>query len=96
VPEFGVRMALGATARDVMRLVLTQSSRMILAGAGGGLAIALAVARLIERFVPGVHSTEPLTFAVMISVLLTAALLASAIPARRAGRISPMRALRQE
>jgi predicted permease len=96
VPEFGVRMALGATARDVMQLVLGQSLRMIFAGAGVGLAIAFVVARLIERLVAGVRSTEPLTFAVMISVLVTAALLASAIPARRAGRISPMRALRQE
>jgi predicted permease len=96
VPEFGVRMALGATARDVMQLVLGQSLWMIFAGAGVGLAIAFVVARLIERLVAGVRSTEPLTFAVMISVLVTAALLASAIPARRAGRISPMRALRQE
>src|SRR5206468_1529460 len=82
VPEFGVRMALGATAHDVMRLVLRQSSQMILVGAGAGLAIAFAVARLIERLVAGVRSTEPLTFAVMIAVLVTAALLASAIPAR--------------
>jgi ABC-type antimicrobial peptide transport system permease subunit len=89
-------MALGATARDVMQLVLGQSLRMIFAGAGVGLAIAFVVARLIERLVAGVRSTEPLTFAVMISVLVTAALLASAVPARRAGRISPMRALRQE
>src|SRR4029077_12049638 len=65
VPEFGVRMALGATARDVMRLVLRQSSQMILAGAAVGLAMAIAVARLIERLVAGVRSTEPLTFAVM-------------------------------
>jgi predicted permease len=96
IPEFGVRMALGATARDVMRLVLRQSSRMILVGAGAGLAMAYAVARLIERLVAGVQSTEPLTFAVMIVVLVAAALLASAAPARRAGRIEPMRALRQE
>jgi ABC-type antimicrobial peptide transport system permease subunit len=96
IPEFGVRMALGATARDVMQLVLGQSLRIVFAGAGVGLAIAFVVARLIERLVAGVRSTEPLTFAVMISVLVTAALLASAIPARRAGRISPMRALRQE
>jgi predicted permease len=96
VPEFGVRMALGATAHDVMRLVLGQSLKMILAGAGAGLAVAFAVARFIERLVAGVRSTEPLTFAVMIAVLVSAGLLASAIPARRASRIEPMRALRQE
>jgi ABC-type antimicrobial peptide transport system permease subunit len=96
VPEFGVRMALGATARDVMRLVLQQSSRMILVGAGAGLAMAVAVARLIERLVAGAKSAEPLTFAVMIAVLIFAALAASAVPARRAGRIEPIRALRQD
>jgi putative ABC transport system permease protein len=96
VPEFGVRMALGATARDVMRLVLQQSSQMILVGAGAGLAIAFAVARLMERLVAGVRSTEPLTFAAMTLVLVSAALLASAVPARRASRIEPMSALRQE
>jgi len=61
-----------------------------------GLGIALVVARLIERLVPGVRSAEPLTFAAMIVVLVSAALLASAVPARRASRIEPMRALRQE
>jgi putative ABC transport system permease protein len=96
LPEFGVRMALGATARDVMRLVLRQSSQMILVGAGAGLAIAFAVARLMERLVAGVRSTEPLTFAAMTLMLVSAALLASAVPARRASRIEPMSALRQE
>jgi predicted permease len=96
MPEFGVRLALGATARDVMGLVLGRSLRMILIGAGTGLMIAFAVAQLLEQLVAGVQSTEPLTFAVMISVLVTAALLASALPARRAGRIEPVRALRQE
>jgi putative ABC transport system permease protein len=96
VPEIGVRMALGASARDVMRLVLRQSLGMILAGIGLGIAAALAAGRLLEHLVPGVQSTEPLTFAIMIAVLAVAALFASFIPARRASRIDPISALRQE
>src|SRR5215472_14533239 len=87
VPEIGVRMALGASARDVMRLVFGQSL---------GLAAALGAGRLLVNLVPGARPTEPLTFAVMICVLAVAALLASFIPARRASRIDPTSALRQE
>jgi predicted permease len=96
IPEFGLRMALGASARDVMRLVLGQSVRMIFVGVGVGVAIALAAAHLLERLVAGVRTAEPATFAVMISVLMAAALLASFLPARRASRVDPMSALRQE
>jgi len=96
VPEIGVRMALGATARDVMRLVLHQSLQMVLVGAGVGLALAFAATRLIEQLVAGVRSSDPSTFAIMIAVLLLAALFASVLPARRASRVDPMSALRQE
>jgi hypothetical protein len=96
VPEIGVRMALGATAHDCMRLVLRQSLGMILAGVGVGLVAALVAARLLERLVEGVRSTDPLTFATMISVLVLAALFASFLPARRASRVDPVSALRQD
>lgn len=96
VPEIGIRMALGASAGDCMRLVLRQSLGMIFAGAGVGIAAALAAGRLLERLVEGVRSTDPLTFAMMIFVLVVAALLASFPPARRASRVDPMSALRQE
>jgi predicted permease len=95
VPEIGLRMALGADAGDVMLQVLGQSLRMIFAGVGVGLATALGAARLLERLVAGVRSTEPLTVAVMISILVAAALFASFLPARRASRVDPMSALRQ-
>jgi predicted permease len=95
IPEIGVRMALGAKAGDVIRLVLRHSLGMIFAGVGVGLVAALAAARLLERSVDGVQSTGPSTFAVMISVLVVAALCASFVPARRASRIDPMTALRQ-
>jgi predicted permease len=96
IPEFGIRMALGATARDVLQLVLRQSLGMILTGTVLGIAAALAAARLLEHLVPGVHSAEPVAFGVMILVLIVAALSASFVPARRASKVEPMRALRQE
>jgi putative ABC transport system permease protein len=79
-----------------MRMVLRQSLGMIFAGVGVGLAAALVAARLLERLVEGVRSTDPLTFATMISVLVLAALFASFLPARRASRVDPMSALRQD
>jgi predicted permease len=96
VPEIGIRMALGASAGDCMRLVLRQSLGMIFAGAIVGVAVAFAAARVLERLVDGVRSTDPLTFAMMISVLVVAALFASYLPARRASRVDPMSALRQD
>jgi predicted permease len=96
IPEFGIRMALGATARNVMGLVLRQSVGMIFVGAVVGIVAALAASRLLEHLVPGVRSTDPLAFAAMVLVLVVAALLASFIPARRASQVDPMKALRQE
>lgn len=96
IPEFGIRMALGATARNVMGLVLRQSVAMIFIGAVVGMAAAFAASRLLEHLIPGVRSTDPLAFATMVLVLVIAALLASFIPARRASRVDPMKALRQE
>ena len=96
VPEIGVRMALGASALDVMRMVMRQSLGMILLGVGAGLAAALAAGRVLVRMVQGMRPTEPSTFALMISVLVAAALFASFLPARRASRVDPMKALRQE
>jgi ABC-type antimicrobial peptide transport system permease subunit len=96
IPEFGVRMALGASGGDVMWLVIRQSLGMIFAGVGAGLAAALAAGRLLERLVEGMQPMEPLTIALMITVLVVAGLAASLVPARRASRIAPMTALRQE
>jgi predicted permease len=96
VPEIGVRMALGATPGSVILLVLRQSLGMILAGVGVGIAASLVAGRLLERFVTGVRSAEPLTFAGMVFLLVFAALSASFVPARRASRIHPVNALRQD
>jgi predicted permease len=94
--EIGVRMALGATARDVIGLVFQQSLGMILVGAGLGVAGAFAAGRLLQRLVAGVQAMDALTFVFMTSLLVAAALLASFLPARRASRVDPMKALRQE
>jgi ABC-type antimicrobial peptide transport system permease subunit len=96
VSEIGVRMALGATRSNVILLILKQSSGMISVGIGFGVGAALIAGRLLERFVAGVKSLEPLTFALMVFVLVISALLASFIPARRASRIDPVNALRQD
>ncbi len=96
VPEIGVRMALGASAGSVMWLVLRQSLGMIAVGTGIGVAAALGAGRALRHLVEGMQPTEPLTFAMMILVLVAAALAASFLPARRASRIDPTTALRQE
>jgi predicted permease len=96
VPEIGVRIALGATAAAVMWLILRQSLAMILTGIAIGAAAALAAGRLLIRLVEGVRTIDPPTFGIMISVLIASALFASFLPARRASRIDPTKALRQE
>jgi predicted permease len=95
VPEIGVRMALGANRADVIRLVFRQSLSMIAGGIAIGILAALAAGRVLDRFVPGMQPTGPLTFGLMISLLVVAATVASFVPARRASRVDPMRALRQ-
>ena len=96
VPEIGLRMALGASARDVMRLVLGQSFGMIVVGIGVGILGALAAGRLLQHLVDGMRPTDLSTFAIMIPILLAAALFASLIPAHRASQVDPISALRQE
>ena len=96
VPEIGVRMAFGARARDVLWLVLRQSLGMILGGVSVGIAGAWAAGRLLQHLVEGMQPAEPSTFAIMISVLVVAALVASFLPARRASRTDPVNALRSE
>jgi len=96
VSEIGVRMALGANAGELIWLVLRHSLAMILAGVGIGLAASVAAGQLLQRSVAGMQPARPSTFAIMIAVLITAALAASFVPARRASRIDPMSALRQD
>jgi putative ABC transport system permease protein len=96
VPEFGVRMALGATARDMLGLVFRQSLGMVAIGVAAGGLGAVAAAGVLRRLVEGMQPASIATFALMIGVLVVAALCATFLPARRASRTDPMRALRQE
>jgi predicted permease len=96
VPEIGVRMALGASPAQVMRGVLRQSSEMIAFGAIVGMAGAVAAGRVLAHAVSGMSGLDAMTVAMMTAVLALAALAASYVPARRASRIDPARALRQE
>jgi predicted permease len=96
VPEIGVRMTLGAKPLDVMRLVLGQSLAMIFVGVGVGILAALAASRILNRLVEGMRPADISTFAITVPVLVIAALFASFVPARRASRVDPVTALRQQ
>jgi hypothetical protein len=96
VPEIGLRMALGASPAEVMWLVLRQSLGIILFGIGVGAAFAMATGRLMEGLVEGMQPISLSTFVITIPFLVVAAMLASLLPARRASRVDPMNALRQE
>jgi ABC-type antimicrobial peptide transport system permease subunit len=94
--EIGVRVAVGATRRDIVTLVVGHSVRLVLLGLGVGVAAALALGRTLSTFLYGVSPADPATFAVVVAVLLGTALVAGYLPGRRAAAIDPVRALRSE
>ena len=94
--EIGIRMAMGAQSKDVVRLVLGQAAAIVLIGGLLGLAGAFAVSRMLSSLLYGVGSGDPLAFAGTTLVLVAVALLASYLPARRATRVDPVVTLRYE
>jgi predicted permease len=94
--ELGVRMALGAQPRDVLRLVVGEGMALTAIGIATGLAAALVLTRYMRAVLFGVAGTDPATFAGVAAVLAVVALLACLVPARRATRVDPVRALRSE
>jgi putative ABC transport system permease protein len=94
--ELGLRVALGATARDVVTMVLRETLALAAVGLAAGLAGALAATRLIGTLLFGIAPTDPATFAAIAAVIAGTALAASYVPARRAMRVDPMVALRHE
>jgi predicted permease len=96
VPEIGLRMALGATPSDIARHIVGQGLGLTAVGVALGVAGALAVSRLLTSVLFGVKSTDPATYGIAAGVLLLTAAIASYLPARRAMRIDPNVALRQQ
>ncbi len=94
--EIGLRLALGASRQDALRLILRQALRLVAIGTALGLVAALVAVRLLKTFLFGVSATDPAIFAGVVVLLFSVALAASGIPASRAARIDPMTALRYE
>jgi predicted permease len=94
--ELGIRIALGAQRKDVLKLILRQGMLLVGVGVGIGTLMALAMSRLLTGFLAGISATDPLTFVLVAVVLLVVAFLACYLPARRATKTDPLLALRHE
>ncbi|HEX7962879.1 MAG TPA: FtsX-like permease family protein, partial [Terriglobales bacterium] len=94
--EIGVRMALGATSGDVLKLVVRQGVTLAGIGAAIGIVVSLAGGQFLKKLLYGVSATDPVTFLCVFVVLIAIAFIACYLPARRAASVDPMIALRYE
>jgi putative ABC transport system permease protein len=94
--EIGIRVALGAQHHDVLRLILGHGTKLALLGLGAGAVVALPLTHFMSTLLYGVSATDPLTFGVVCVILLSVAVIACYVPARRAMRVDPIVALRHE
>jgi putative ABC transport system permease protein len=94
--EVGIRMALGAERRTVLRLILAQGGRLALTGVVLGAIASIGVGRLLESLLYGVSGFDPIAYGAAVAVLFVGALMANLIPALAASRVDPVRALRSE
>ncbi len=94
--EIGVRLALGAHPRDILRLIWTQAMRLVVAGVGTGVIAALALTRAMSHFIVGVSTSDPVAYSGVAILICAVAFIACWIPARRAMRVDPIVALRYE
>ena len=94
--EIGIRMALGARAQSVARLVLSEGGRLVAVGVAAGLLGSLLLTGFLEKLLFGVRAHDPLTFALVVVVMALVAIPACLVPALRAARVDPMTVLRRE
>ena len=96
IQEIGVRLALGAQPRDVIKMIIAQGMKPVAIGIAVGLIASFALSRVMKSLLYGVSETDPLTFIAVSALLTIVALLACYLPARRATKVDPMAALRCE
>jgi ABC-type antimicrobial peptide transport system permease subunit len=94
--EIGIRMALGAQAGTVLRMIMRENSIMLFSGVSIGLLLAIAAAKILSGILYGVRALDPIAFSAAALVMTTAAIIATWLPARRATRVNPVQALRGE
>jgi putative ABC transport system permease protein len=94
--EIGIRLALGASTAEVLKLIISQGMQLVLIGLAIGLPVAFSLTRLMKGMLFGARAADTLTFTVIASLLIAVTLLACYLPARRATRVDPMIALRDQ
>jgi ABC-type antimicrobial peptide transport system permease subunit len=94
--EFGIRLALGAQRGDILRLVLSHGMKLALIGIALGLFAAYWLTRFLQKMLFGIGATDPMTFSIIALMVVFVAILACIVPARRAMKVDPLKALRYE